>query len=167
MFAALGQAVEVPAQGQGTMNNLTIGAPGFTYYETLGGGQGASAGADGPSGVHVAMSNTLNTPVEALETAFPLRVEAYRLRRGTGGAGAHRGRRRGRAPGAGAGGRRRVRDRRASPSLPAGPGRGRGRGARERTTLNGAPLPAKWRGELRAGDVLGIETPGGGGFGEA
>ena len=91
VFAALGRAVEVPAQGQGTMNNVTIGAAGFTYYETLGGGQGASAGADGPSGVHVAMSNTLNTPVEALETAFPLRVEAYRLRRGTGGAGAHRG----------------------------------------------------------------------------
>jgi len=82
VFGALGQAVDVPAQGQGTMNNLTIGAPGFTYYETIGGGQGASAGADGPSGVHVAMSNTLNTPVEALEAAYPLRVG---LRRGSGG----------------------------------------------------------------------------------
>ena len=89
--AALGAAIDVPAQGQGTMNNLTLGGAGFTYYETLGGGQGASSRADGPSGVHVAMSNTLNTPVEALETAYPLRVEAYRLRRGSGGAGRHRG----------------------------------------------------------------------------
>lgn len=166
VFAALGQAVEVPAQGQGTMNNLTIGAPGFTYYETLGGGQGASAGADGPSGVHVAMSNTLNTPVEALETAFPLRIEAYRLRRGTGGAGRHRG---------GDGVERRVRAlvdadasviaerRRRGPK-----GRAGGEdGAAGRTTLNGEELPAKWRGELRAGDILGIETPGGGGFGAA
>ena len=164
VFAALGQAVEVPAQGQGTMNNLTIGAPGFTYYETLGGGQGGSAGADGPSGVHVAMSNTLNTPVEALETAFPLRVETYRLRRGTGGDGAHRG---------GDGIERRVRvlvdaeasviaeRRRRSPKGRAGGADG----APGRTTRNGIALPAKWRGDLKAGDVLGIETPGGGGYG--
>ncbi len=69
------------ALGQGTMNNLTLGADGhgsFTYYETLGGGQGACADADGPSGVHVAMSNTLNTPVEALEREFPLRVVRVR-----------------------------------------------------------------------------------------
>ncbi|HTI35171.1 MAG TPA: hydantoinase B/oxoprolinase family protein [Miltoncostaea sp.] len=164
VFAALGHAIPVPAQGQGTMNNLTIGGPGFTYYETLGGGQGASPGADGPSGVHVAMSNTLNTPVEALETAYPLRVEAYRLRRGSGGAGAHRG---------GDGVERRVRvlvdaeasviaERRAHG--PAGRDGGSD-GAHGRTTLNGEALPAKWRGPLRAGDVLGIETPGGGGFG--
>ncbi|MEW6583353.1 MAG: hydantoinase B/oxoprolinase family protein, partial [Actinomycetota bacterium] len=88
---AFAQALPVPAQGQGTMNNVTVGGAGFTYYETLGGGQGASPTADGPSGVHVAMSNTLNTPVESLESTYPLRVEAYRLRRGTGGAGAHRG----------------------------------------------------------------------------
>ena len=62
------------AQGQGTMNNLTLGNDAFSYYETLGGGQGACADADGPSAVHVAMSNTLNTPVEALEREFPLRV---------------------------------------------------------------------------------------------
>jgi N-methylhydantoinase B len=62
------------ALGQGTMNNLTLGNERFTYYETLGGGQGACPDADGPSGVHVAMSNTLNTPVEALELEFPLRV---------------------------------------------------------------------------------------------
>ena len=164
VFSALGHAIPVPAQGQGTMNNLTIGGAGFTYYETLGGGQGASPGADGPSGVHVAMSNTLNTPVEALETAYPLRVEAYRLRRGSGGAGAHRG---------GDGVERRVRvlveaeasviaERRASG--PAGRDGGAD-GAPGRTTLNGEPLPAKWRGTLAAGDVLGIETPGGGGHG--
>jgi N-methylhydantoinase B len=162
--AALGGAVDVPAQGQGTMNNVTLGGPGFTYYETIGGGQGASSRADGPSGVHVAMSNTLNTPVEALETAYPLRVEAYRLRRGTGGAGARRG---------GDGVERLVRAlvecegsvlaerRRHGPAGRAGGDDG----APGRTTLNGAELPAKWRGRLAAGDVLGIETPGGGGHG--
>ena len=86
VLAAFGRA-----QGQGTMNNLTLGDRAFAYYETLGGGQGACADADGPSGVHVAMSNTLNTPVEALEREFPLRVVEYALRRGSGGAGAHRG----------------------------------------------------------------------------
>ena len=166
VFGALGQAVEVPAQGQGTMNNLTIGGAGFTYYETIGGGQGASAAADGPSGVHVAMSNTLNTPVEALEAAYPLRVESYRLRRGSGGAGAHRG---------GDGVERRVRvlvdadvsviaERRARG--PAGRAGGAD-GAPGRTTLNGEPLPAKWRGAARAGDIIGIESPGGGGHGPA
>ena len=164
VFAALGVAMPVPAQGQGTMNNVTLGAPGRTYYETLGGGQGASPGADGPSGVHVAMSNTLNTPVEALETAFPVRVEAYRLRRGSGGAGRHRG---------GDGVERRLRalvDLEASViaerrrRAPAGR-EGGADGARGRTTLNGQELPSKWRGRLAAGDVLGIETPGGGGHG--
>lgn len=166
LFSALSQAMPVPAQGQGTMNNLTLGAPGFTYYETLGGGQGASPRAPGPSGVHVAMSNTLNTPVEALETAFPLRVEAYRLRRGTGGGGAFRG---------GDGVERRIRvlvdadasviaERRIRP--PRGTSGGAD-GAVGRTTLNGEDLPAKWSGRLRAGDIIGIETPGGGGFGTA
>ncbi|MGA7704391.1 MAG: hydantoinase B/oxoprolinase family protein, partial [Solirubrobacteraceae bacterium] len=78
------------ALGQGTMNNLTLGNEDFAYYETLGGGQGACADADGPSAVHVAMSNTLNTPVEALERELPLRVTEYALRPGSGGAGAHR-----------------------------------------------------------------------------
>ena len=73
------------------MNNLTLGNDRFTYYETLGGGQGACAGADGPSAVHVAMSNTLNTPIEALELEFPLRAVEYGVRRGSGGDGAHRG----------------------------------------------------------------------------
>src|SRR5207248_5872064 len=88
---ALGEAVPMPAQGQGTMNNLTLGSDAFTYYETLGGGQGACPDADGPSAVHVAMSNTLNTPVEALELEFPLRAVEYSVRRGSGGTGEHRG----------------------------------------------------------------------------
>src|SRR5205807_2712112 len=79
------------ALGQGTMNNLTLGNERFTYYETVGGGQGACPDAAGPSGVHVAMSNTLSTPVEALELSYPLRVEEWRLRVGSGAAGAHRG----------------------------------------------------------------------------
>ena len=71
ILSALGQAVVLPAAGQGTMNNLVIGGAGWTYYETVGGGQGASSQGDGASGVHVGMSNTLNTPVEALELEFP------------------------------------------------------------------------------------------------
>ena len=86
VLAAFGRAL-----GQGTMNNLTLGNARFSYYETIGGGQGACPDADGPSGVHVAMSNTLNTPIEALEREFPLRVVEYALRRGSGGAGLHRG----------------------------------------------------------------------------
>src|SRR6185436_2891430 len=91
VMLALGEALPMPAQGQGTMNNLTLGNDAFTYYETLGGGQGACPDADGPSAVHVAMSNTLNTPVEALEQEFPLRVREHSIRRGSGGSGRHRG----------------------------------------------------------------------------
>src|SRR5204863_3300479 len=86
VLAAFGRAL-----GQGTMNNVTLGNEHFTYYETLGGGQGACPDADGPSGVHVAMSNTLNTPIEALELEFPLRAAGYAVRRGSGGGGAHPG----------------------------------------------------------------------------
>ncbi len=86
VLAAFGRAL-----GQGTMNNLTLGNERFTYYETIGGGQGACADADGPSAVHVAMSNTLNTPVEALERAYPLRVVRMERRRGSGGDGRERG----------------------------------------------------------------------------
>src|SRR5579884_3822104 len=85
VFAALGRLVQVPAAGQGTMNNLALGNDRFTYYETVGGGQGACPDDDGPSGVHVAMSNTLATPVEALELEYPLRVERWELRLGSGG----------------------------------------------------------------------------------
>src|SRR5207247_1658630 len=83
----------VAGRGEGTMNKVTLGggggagAGGWTYYETIGGGQGASHGAPGPSGVHVGMSNTRNTPVEVLEMEYPLRVKSYALRRGSGGAG--------------------------------------------------------------------------------
>ena len=79
------------ALGQGTMNNLTLGNSRFSYYETIGGGQGACPDADGPSCVHVAMSNTLNTPVEALERAYPIRIARSERRRGSGGAGRFHG----------------------------------------------------------------------------
>jgi len=154
------------AQGQGTMNNLTLGSAAFSYYETLGGGQGACADADGPSAVHVAMSNTLNTPIEALEREFPLRVTEYALRRGSGGEGRTRG-------GDGVvrelqalsgmsfsliGERRRHAPRGAS---------GGGDGAPGRDLLDGVPIAGKLAGELAAGQRLRIETPGGGGFGDA
>jgi len=153
------------AQGQGTMNNLTLGDAGFSYYETLGGGQGAAAGADGPSGVHVAMSNTLNTPIEALEREFPLHVTEYARRRGSGG----RGRRRG---GDGVirelqalremtfsliAERRRHAPRGADGGAPGAPGR---------DLLDGRQIPGKSTGLLPAGSRLRIETPGGGGFGD-
>jgi N-methylhydantoinase B len=166
VFSAFGQAVPVPAQGQGTMNNVTFGNRGFTYYETVGGGQGACPNADGPSAVHVAMSNTLNTPVEALELSYPLRVERYELRHGSGGDGANRG---------GDGVTRELRvleDCRVSllterrQHTPAGRDGGED-GARGRNLLNGDELAAKVTRSLQAGDVLRIETPGGGGHGHA
>jgi N-methylhydantoinase B len=163
VFAAFSKLTDVPAQGQGTVNNLTFGNERFAYYETIGGGQGACAHADGPSGVHVAISNTLNTPVEGLELAYPLRVERYALREGSGGAGAHRG---------GDGVIREIRvlegcrcslltERRAHP--PQGVGGGEP-GLPGRNFLNGEELPAKTTVELRAGDVVTVETPGGGGY---
>jgi N-methylhydantoinase B len=161
------------AQGQGTMNNLTLGHPGsplgdagFSYYETLGGGQGACADADGPSAVHVAMSNTLNTPIEALEQEFPLRVIEYARRMGSGGAGLH------------CGGDGVIRELQALSEMtfsliaerrrtnPRG-AQGGGPGACGRDLLDGQLLPAKTTGRLRAGQRLRIETPGGGGFGDA
>jgi N-methylhydantoinase B len=146
------------------MNNLTLGNDEFTYYETLGGGQGACADADGPSGVHVAMSNTLNTPVEALELEFPLRVVTYAIRRGSGGEGRHRG-------GDGV-----VRELEALSEMDysllterrrhAPPGAAGGKpGAKGRNLLDGEELAPKARGSLRPGQRLRIETPGGGGHG--
>ena len=164
LFAAFGQAVAVPAQGQGTMNNVTFGNDRFSYYETIGGGQGACPKADGPSAVHVTMSNTLNTPVEALELGYPLRVRRYALRRGSGGEGRHRG-------GDGV-----VRELEALESCrlsivserrsrsPAGE-RGGKDGEPGRNLLNGEEIPAKVTLDLAPGDVITIETPGGGGFG--
>jgi N-methylhydantoinase B len=164
LFRAFGQAVPVPAQGQGTMNNVILGNDRFTYYETIGGGQGACPDADGPSGIHVAMSNTLSTPTEALELAYPLRVERHALRAGSGGAGRHRG-------GDGV-----IRELRVLESCrlsllsqrrtiaPAGEAGGEA-GACGRNLLNGAELPAFASRDLEAGDLLRIETPGGGGYG--
>jgi len=160
-IAALAGARQVPAQGQGTMNNLTLANEDFTYYETLGGGQGGCPDADGPSAIHVAMSNTLNTPVEALETEFPLRVRQLALRRGSGGDGRRRG---------GDGIVREIEalapmrytligERRRHPPR----GRDGGDdGATGADFLNGEPLPGKSEGSLGPGDTLRIETPGGG-----
>jgi N-methylhydantoinase B len=154
------------ACGQGTMNNLTLGNDTFSYYETLGGGQGACPDADGPSAVHVAMSNTLNTPVEALELEFPLRVVEYAVRRGSGGAGRFQG---------GDGVIREVealaemsysliteRRRHAPPGADGG-----APGQRGRNVLDGEDAPAKTGGTLRPGQRLRLETPGGGGHGAA
>jgi N-methylhydantoinase B len=82
---------KLPAQGQGTMNNTIIGGEGWTYYETIGGGQGASEKGSGPSGVHTSMTNTMNTPIEAFEMEYPMRVERYELLYDSGGSGKHRG----------------------------------------------------------------------------
>ena len=154
VFDALAAFAPVPANGQGTMNNLTLaggdGASEWTYYETIGGGQGACPDADGPSAVHVAMSNTLNTPVEAFESQYPLRVRELSIRRGSGGDGARRG---------GEGVAREIEalepatftliaERRA-----AGP-RGReggGSGSPGRDTLNGEPIPSKHSGRAAPG----------------
>ena len=163
VLAALSQARPGAAQGQGTMNNLVLAGEGFTYYETLGGGQGACPEADGPSAIHVAMSNTLNTPTEALEAEFPLRVRELSLRAGSGGAGTHRG---------GEGIVREIEalapvrfsligERRRHP--PRGHGEGED-GATGANLLNGSPLPGKAAGEMRPGDRLRVETPGGGGW---
>jgi N-methylhydantoinase B len=164
VFAALGRLVPVPAAGQGTMNNLALGNDRFTYYETVGGGQGACPDAGGPSGVHVAMSNTLATPAEAIELEYPLRVERWELRPGSGGEGVQQG---------GDGVVRELRiledcrlsvlaERRRN----APPGRAGGEdGARGRTLVNGEEQPPKLTRQLHAGDVVRVETPGGGGHG--
>jgi N-methylhydantoinase B len=160
----------VPAQGQGTMNNVTfggsweLGVGSWTYYETIGGGQGASQGAHGPSGVHVGMSNTLNTPIEVLELEHPLRVRTYALRNGSGGRGQWTG-------GDGV-----IREFEALAPMevtllterrrhgPAG-AEGGAAGAPGANRLNRATLVSKTVQRLAAGDILRIETPGGGGWG--
>jgi N-methylhydantoinase B len=148
------------------MNNLSLAGENFTYYETLGGGQGACPDADGPSAIHVAMSNTLNTPVEALETEFPLRVRELSIRRGSGGEGAHPG------------GDGLVRELEALAPMrftllterrrhvP----RGRDGGADGlpgKNLLDIRHTPSKSEGDLAPGNRLRIETPGGGGHGAA
>ncbi|HET7087563.1 MAG TPA: hydantoinase B/oxoprolinase family protein [Anaerolineae bacterium] len=176
VFGALARALPdlIPAASQGTMNNLTFGgvradgAP-FAYYETMGGGAGAGPLRDGASGIHVHMSNTLNTPIEALELAFPLRVRQYAIRCGSGGAGRRRG-------GDGLireieflapvtatllGERRAARPYGLSGGEPGAPGENAL--IREGVTSR---LPGKVQLQLDTGDVLSIRTPGGGGWGE-
>jgi N-methylhydantoinase B len=164
----------IPAQSQGTMNNLAAGGmdPGsgepFAYYETAGGGMGGGPGGPGLSAVHVHMSNSLNTPIEALEHAYPFRILRYEIRRGTGGAGRHSG---------GDGLRRDLQlladadislltERRSR--APAGSAGGTDGAAGENVLIRSGteePLPAKATFQVRAGDVISIRTPGGGGWG--
>jgi N-methylhydantoinase B len=176
VLGAMAQALPdlIPAASQGTMNNVTVGGrdpeldTAFAYYETVGGGAGASPEGDGLSGVHVHMTNTLNTPVEALEYTYPFRVRRLALRRGSGGVGHH------------CGGDGLVREieflgpatvtllserRRTAPyGL-----RGGGPGAPGRNVLirgqDSRDLPGKVEIQVRAGDVLSLCTPGGGGWG--
>ena len=177
VLGALSRAVpdRIPAASQGTMNNVTLGGTHprtgrpFAYYETIGGGMGGRRGLPGLSGVHTHMSNTRNTPVEAIEHYLPVRIRQYRLRRGSGGAGA--------APG----GEGIVREyemltdvsvtiiserRRGAPYG----AQGGEPGASGRNTLirDGREqiLPGKVQLQLQPGDRLRIETPGGGGYGE-
>ena len=190
----------IPAASQGTMNNLTFGSvnspglgarfqvqgsreegsslepgtwnpePTFAYYETVGGGAGAGPAGDGASGVHVHMSNTRNTPVEALEMAYPIRVEAYALRHDSGGRGRHTGgdgliraiRFLASATATLTGERRRLAPYGLAGGEPGAPGRN--------TLLrDGVPidLPGKTTLALQPGDVVWIETPGGGGWGKS
>ncbi len=172
LLGALRQALpdRMPAASQGTMNNLAMGAnagqgaPGWSYYETLAGGTGAHPCGPGLHAVHSHMTNTLNTPVESLEVHFPLRVRRYEIRRASGGPGTFAGgdgltreyeilqptratilsERRQRGPWGAAGG---------EAGLPGG------------NWLNDRPLPAKVALHLQPGDVLRIDTPGGGGWG--
>jgi len=165
LFYALRDAAPVPAQGQGTMNNVVLGGPGWTYYETLGGGQGASARASGPSGVHVGMSNTRNTPIEVFELEHPVRIVRYALRRASGGGGTYPG------------GNGVVREYEALAELavsiiserrrhaPKGIAGGED-GKPGVNSLNGQPLGGRAAVTMQPGDRLRIETPGGGGWGE-
>ena len=156
------------AQSQGTMNNIIIGGrtddESFTYYETIGGGMGASPIHDGESGVHSHMTNTLNTPIEALETAYPLRVLRYSLRENSGGEGTHRG---------GDGIIREIQvltdcvlsviseRREAAPKGIFGGTEGK----KGINLINGKEIPGKHSAQLKRGDVVTIKTPGGGGYG--
>ncbi len=164
LFLALADAADVPAQGQGTMNNVVLGGAGWTYYETLGGGQGATSAGPGPSGVHVGMSNTQNTPIEVFELEHPVRVRSYALRDSSGGTGRHRG-------GDGVvreyealdevevsviSERRRRGPRGVSGGEPGQPGR---------NAINERTLAGRVELRMQSGDVLTIETPGGGGWG--
>jgi N-methylhydantoinase B len=175
LLGALCQAVpgRIPAASQGTMNNVSLGgydpirATAFAYYETIGGGMGARPTSNGPSAVHSHMTNTLNTPVEALEYAYPLRVLRYEIRRGSGGRGRFLG---------GDGIRRDLQAlaeiqvslfterRRFAPYGLAGGGPGR---LGENILIRDGQeisLPGKGTLEMQPGDILSLRTPGGGGY---
>jgi N-methylhydantoinase B len=171
LFLALARALpdRIPAQSQGTMNNLLIGCREFTYYETVAGGEGALPSRHGQGGIHTHMTNTANTPVEALEMAYPLRVESYELLVGTGGSGRFHG---------GDGVRRAVRflgekgtvsiisDRRNHPPMGLSGGgngtSGKNYIIRESGIIN---LPSKVSMCIERNDLVVVETPGGGGWG--
>jgi len=176
LLGALAQAApeRIPAASSGTMNNLTLGGfdarakRNFAYYETIAGGMGASAIGPGESAIHTHMTNSWNTPIEALENQYPLRVRRYQIRRGSGGKGKNRG---------GDGIIREIefltpcevtilsdRRERGPYGLCGGEAGEPGRN----TLLTGGKVravPAKANFQARAGDVLRIETPGGGGWG--
>jgi N-methylhydantoinase B len=177
VLGALAQALPdlIPAASSGTMNNVTIGGydngrgrP-FAYYETLAGGAGGGPQHEGHDAVHTHMTNTLNTPVEALEMTYPFRVRQYEVRERSGGSGRHRG---------GAGLTRayeflvdaRVtlmteRRRKAPWGLKGGSPGTVGRNWLHRADGSVEGLPGKGPILVRAGDLLVIETPGGGGWG--
>jgi N-methylhydantoinase B len=170
VFAALAEAApdRVTAQGQGTMNNLIVGGrdAAFTYYETIAGGGGARADKDGMDGVQVGMTNTLNTPIESLESEYPMRVERYTFRPDSGGDGEFRG---------GLGLERAlVVETDATVSLlterrrhaPSGV-EGGGDGATGENLIDGESVPAKTTVDVDAGTRVTIRTPGGGGFGDS
>ena len=171
LLGALAQAApdRVPAASQGTMNNILVGNDDFAYYETVGGGQGGRPGRAGQSGIHTGMTNTENTPIEALDTHYPFRVDRYTLRRGSGG--------QGRFPGGEGiereilfladatlslmGERRRHRPWGLAGGEPGATGEDwliSSSGGRDR-------LPAKCTVSVHAGDRLLVLTPGGGGWG--
>ena len=177
LCAALSQAVpeRIPAASQGTMNNLTIGGidartgAEFAYYETVAGGMGARPLHDGMSAVHTHMTNSLNTPAEALEYAYPLRVREYRIRRGSGGEGKTRG---------GDGIIREIetlvparmslladRRRRAPYGLAGGQPGQMGLDSIIRRGRPAQAISSKGNWQIDAGDRVRIETPGGGGYG--
>jgi N-methylhydantoinase B len=176
ILGALSEAMPevVPAASQGTMNNVTVGGvdprngDSFAYYETIGGGMGATARGHGESAVHSHMTNTLNTPVEALEYSYPFLVTEYSIRRHTGGDGKYRG---------GDGMVREIqllsdaevtvlseRRRRPPYGLMGGSPGGRGRNKVIRRG-DAEEKPGKFSADLKKGDTLRIETPGGGGYG--
>jgi N-methylhydantoinase B len=179
LLRALAQAIpeRIPAASAGTMSNLTIGGldprsgEHFTYYETAAGGMGARPGIDGISGVQTHMTNSLNTPIEALEYAYPFRVRRYAYREGSGGAGQFRG---------GDGLIREIEllapaqvtllaDRRnfCPYGLEGGESGAPGQASVTPAGSNAAELiPGKCSRALRAGDILRLETPGGGGWGK-